>query len=114
MCVHRLRCAIRPAEFRLVTLEAYIDKYTSLVPFLADTPTGTPVSDAAPPELTSGALSLQTAVVFDAAPIGKSFGQVLIDVVKTTAYKVGDTVVAQFVGANPRVRPRALRYSASR
>jgi len=84
------------------TLEAYIDKYTSLVPFLADAPTGTPVSDAAPPELTSGALSLQTAVVFDAAPFGKSFGQVLIDVVKTTAYKVGDTVVAQFVGANPR------------
>ncbi|KAJ7499885.1 Neutral/alkaline nonlysosomal ceramidase [Mycena latifolia] len=84
------------------TLEAYIDKYTSLVPFLADSPSGTPVSDAAPPELTSSAISLQTGVVFDAAPIGKSFGQVLIDVVKTTAYKVGDTVVAQFVGANPR------------
>ncbi|KAJ7683523.1 Neutral/alkaline nonlysosomal ceramidase [Mycena rosella] len=84
------------------TLDAYIDKYTSLVPFLADAPTGTPVSDAAPPELTSGALSLNTGVVFDAAPIGKSFGQVLIDVVKSAAYKAGDTVVAQFVGANPR------------
>ncbi|KAJ7740568.1 Neutral/alkaline nonlysosomal ceramidase [Mycena metata] len=84
------------------TLEAYIDKYTSLVPFLADSPTGTPTSDAAPPELTSGALDLNTGVVFDAAPIGKSFGQVLIDVVKTTAYKAGQTVVAQFVGANPR------------
>ncbi|KAJ6615452.1 Neutral/alkaline nonlysosomal ceramidase [Mycena sp. CBHHK59/15] len=65
------------------TLEAYIDKYTSLVPFLADSPSGTPVSDAAPPELTSSAISLQTGVVFDAAPIGKSFGQVLIDVAKT-------------------------------
>ncbi|KAJ7039381.1 Neutral/alkaline nonlysosomal ceramidase [Mycena alexandri] len=84
------------------TLEAYIDKYTSLVPFLADAPTGTPTSDAAPPELTSGALDLNTGVVFDAAPIGKSFGQVLIDVAKTTAYRAGDTVVAQFVGANPR------------
>ncbi|KAJ7124486.1 Neutral/alkaline nonlysosomal ceramidase [Mycena epipterygia] len=83
------------------TLDAYIDKYTSLVPFLADTPPGTPASDAAPPELTSSAISLQTGVVFDAAPIGKSFGQVLIDVAKT-AYKAGDTVVAQFVGANPR------------
>ncbi|KAJ6579640.1 ceramidase [Mycena vulgaris] len=88
--------------FGPATLEAYIDKYTSLVPFLADAPSGTPVSDAAPPELTSSAISLQTGVVFDAAPFGKSFGQVLIDVVKTAAYKVGDTVVAQFVGANPR------------
>ncbi|KAJ7476883.1 Neutral/alkaline nonlysosomal ceramidase [Mycena galericulata] len=84
------------------TLEAYIDKYTSLVPFLADTPSGTPVSDAAPPELTSSAISLQTGVVFDAAPIGKSFGQVLIDVVTSAAYQAGQTVVAQFVGANPR------------
>ncbi|KAJ6473129.1 Neutral/alkaline nonlysosomal ceramidase [Mycena sanguinolenta] len=83
------------------TLEAYIDKYTSLVPFLADSPTGTAQSDAAPPELQSDAISLQTGVVFDAAPIGKSFGQVLIDVAKT-AYSVNQTVSAQFVGANPR------------
>ncbi|KAJ6578582.1 Neutral/alkaline nonlysosomal ceramidase [Mycena sp. CBHHK59/15] len=84
------------------TLEAYIDKYTSLVPFLADSPTGTPASDAAPPELTSSAISLQTGVVFDAAPSGKSFGQVLIDVVTTSAYHAGSTVLAQFAGANPR------------
>ncbi|KAJ7983174.1 Neutral/alkaline nonlysosomal ceramidase [Mycena polygramma] len=84
------------------TLEAYIDRYTSLVPFLADSPSGTPASDAAPPELQSKAInSLQPGVIFDAAPIGKKFGQVLIDVA-TTAYKAGDTVVAQFVGANPR------------
>ncbi|KAF7326382.1 Neutral ceramidase [Mycena venus] len=101
--------------------EAYIDKYTSLVPFLTNTPTGTPASDAAPPELTSecdlssGILpfftiiwllsltqNIQTGVVFDAAPSGKSFGQVLVDVVKTTAYHAGSTVLAQFVGANPR------------
>ncbi|KAF7324309.1 Neutral/alkaline nonlysosomal ceramidase [Mycena venus] len=83
------------------TLEAYIDKYTSLVPFLADSPNGTPATDAPPPELQSSAISLQTGVVFDAAPIGKKFGQVLIDVAKT-AYTAGDTVFAQFVGANPR------------
>ncbi|KAJ7213245.1 Neutral/alkaline nonlysosomal ceramidase [Mycena rebaudengoi] len=81
------------------TLDAYIEKYTSLVPFLVSG--GTPTSDAPPPELTSKALSLQTGVVFDAPPIGKSFGQVLIDVAKT-AYHAGDTVIAQFVGANPR------------
>ncbi|KAJ6571882.1 Neutral/alkaline nonlysosomal ceramidase [Mycena capillaripes] len=88
--------------FGQYTLEAYIDKYTSLVPFLANTPSGTPSSDAAPPELTSSAISLQTGVVFDSAPIGKSFGSVLIDVVTTTAYHAGSTVLAQFVGANPR------------
>ncbi|KJA28727.1 hypothetical protein HYPSUDRAFT_33070 [Hypholoma sublateritium FD-334 SS-4] len=84
------------------TLEAYIDKYSSLVPFLADTATGTPASDPPPPEQTSKAISLQTAVVFDAAPIGKSFGQVLTDVNTNTAYQAGNTVSAQFVGADPR------------
>jgi hypothetical protein len=41
------------------TLNAYIDKYTSLVSYLADSATGTPVSDAPPPEQTSFAISLQ-------------------------------------------------------
>ncbi|KAK7053720.1 Neutral/alkaline nonlysosomal ceramidase [Favolaschia claudopus] len=83
------------------TLDAYIEKYSSLVPFLADSPSGSPQTDPAPPQLQSSAISLLTGVVLDAAPIGKSFGQVLVDVAKT-AYKAGDTVVAQFVGANPR------------
>jgi neutral ceramidase len=39
-------------------------------------------------------------VVFDTAPIGKKFGAVLTDVSKS--YSVGQTVSAQFVGANPR------------
>ncbi|KAK7471947.1 hypothetical protein VKT23_000053 [Stygiomarasmius scandens] len=88
--------------FGQYTLEAYIDKYTSLLPFIADDVTGTPASDAAPAEQTSKAISLQTGVVFDAAPIGKKFGDVLTDVRTTGAYRAGDTVFAQFVGANPR------------
>ncbi|KAJ7458594.1 Neutral/alkaline nonlysosomal ceramidase [Mycena latifolia] len=84
------------------TLEAYIDKYTSLVPFLADGPTGTPASDEPPAEQISKAISLQTSVKFDAAPIGKHFGQILKDVVTTARYHAGDTVFAEFVGANPR------------
>ncbi|TFK19427.1 ceramidase [Coprinopsis marcescibilis] len=83
------------------TLEAYIDKYSSMVPFLADNASGTPPSDAAPPEQTSKAISLQTGVVFDAAPIGKKFGDVLQNV-NSTPYRAGDKVAAQFVGANPR------------
>ncbi|THH07802.1 hypothetical protein EW145_g3130 [Phellinidium pouzarii] len=84
------------------TLESYIDKYTSLVPFLAENATGTPASDAAPAEQTSKAISLQTAVVFDAPPFFKSFGDVLTDVQTSSAYSAGQTVSAQFVGANPR------------
>jgi len=41
------------------TLDAYIDKYSSLVPYLADNATGTPASDAAPAEQTLKAISLQ-------------------------------------------------------
>ncbi|KDR69911.1 hypothetical protein GALMADRAFT_255768 [Galerina marginata CBS 339.88] len=84
------------------TLEAYINKYSSLVPFLADNASGTAASDPPPPEQTSKAISLQTGVVFDAAPIGKKFGAVLTDVKTTPAYHAGDTVSALFVGANPR------------
>ncbi|KAH9485768.1 Neutral ceramidase 2 [Psilocybe cubensis] len=88
--------------FGQFTLEAYIDKYSSLVPFLADNSTGTPASDPPPPEQTSKAISLQTGVVFDASPIGKKFGAVLTDVNTNAPYHAGDTVFAQFVGANPR------------
>ncbi|TFK45129.1 ceramidase [Crucibulum laeve] len=87
--------------FGQYTLEAYIDKYTSLVPFLADNASGIPASDAPPAEQTSKAISLQTAVVFDAAPIGKKFGDVLSNV-NSTPYSTGQVVSAQFVGANPR------------
>lgn len=83
------------------TLDAYIDKYSSMVPFLADNASGTPASDSPPAEQTSKAISLQTGVVFDAPPIGKSFGSVLTNV-NSTPYHAGDTVHAQFVGANPR------------
>ena len=47
----------------LVTLEAYIDKYSSLVPYLADEVPGTPASDAAPLEQTSKAISLQASLL---------------------------------------------------
>ncbi|KAF8726187.1 hypothetical protein AX14_007956 [Amanita brunnescens Koide BX004] len=83
------------------TLEAYIDKYSSLVPYLADEAPEMPASDPAPPEQISKAISLQKGVVFDAAPIGRSFGQVIRDV-NSIPYSAGETVYALFVGANPR------------
>ncbi|KNZ74462.1 Neutral ceramidase [Termitomyces sp. J132] len=83
------------------TLDTYIDKYSSLVPFLADNATGTPPSDLAPVDQTSKVISLQHGVLFDSAPFEKTFGTVLVDV-NTTPYHAGDVVSAQFVGANPR------------
>jgi neutral ceramidase len=41
------------------TIDAYIDKYSSMVQFLGDNASGTPSSDAPPAEQTSKAISLQ-------------------------------------------------------
>ncbi|KAL1940348.1 hypothetical protein VTO73DRAFT_8920 [Trametes versicolor] len=84
------------------TLDSYIDKYSSLVSFLSPSATGQPASDPAPPEQTSKAISLQTGVVFDAAGIGRNFGDVLTDVRTSSPYTAGQAVIATFVGANPR------------
>ncbi|EIN06637.1 Neutral/alkaline nonlysosomal ceramidase [Punctularia strigosozonata HHB-11173 SS5] len=88
--------------FGQFTLESYIDKYSELVTYLSPTVTSSPPSDPAPPEQTSKAISLRTGVVFDAPTIFKSFGDVLGDVKTDSAYHAGDSVSAQFVGANPR------------
>ena len=45
--------------FDLDTLDAYIDRYGGLVDYLAPGTAGTAPSDAAPPEQTSKAISLQ-------------------------------------------------------
>ncbi|KAF8922013.1 Neutral/alkaline nonlysosomal ceramidase [Mucidula mucida] len=74
-------------------------QYTLEAPFVGDSPSGTPASDAAPAEQTSKAISLQTGVAFDSSG-GNSFGDVLADV--KASYAVGQTVEVQFVGANPR------------
>ncbi|PCH35497.1 hypothetical protein WOLCODRAFT_80219, partial [Wolfiporia cocos MD-104 SS10] len=84
------------------TLEAYMDEYTSIVPYLAADAMGTPPSDPEPIDLTSKVISLQLPVIQDHPPLGKKFGDVLIDVNTSSPYQAGDTVVAQFIGANPR------------
>ncbi|KAG8791726.1 hypothetical protein FRC12_008258 [Ceratobasidium sp. 428] len=84
------------------TLEAYTDLYTKYAPYLADGATSAPPAGPTPEDLTKRAISLQTGVVFDAAPIGKKFGSVLTDVSTTTPYQRGQTVNAVFQGANPR------------
>ena len=80
------------------TLDSYIDKYGSLVSYLADNATGQPPSDPAPVDQTGKAISLRTGVVFDSAGIGHSFGDVQTDVRTTSTYTAGEAVIATFVG----------------
>jgi len=86
------------------TLDAYMDKYASLVSYLADNSTtgAEPPSDPAPPDLTLNPKSLRLPVVLDSPAFGHDFGDVLIDVPAGSIFKAGQTVWAQFVGANPR------------
>lgn len=54
-----------------------------------------------PPVNTNNSLSFITGVVYDNAPIGKSFGDIISNPSNQT-YRPGDTVNTTFVGANPR------------
>ncbi|KAJ9285607.1 hypothetical protein DTO021C3_6861 [Paecilomyces variotii] len=55
-----------------------------------------------PPVNTNRSLSFITPVVYDSAPIGKSFGDVVSSPSSDVTYGPGDIVNATFVGANPR------------
>ncbi|KAG9080339.1 hypothetical protein FRC06_006763, partial [Ceratobasidium sp. 370] len=84
------------------TLEAYMDLYTKYASYVTDEATAAPPTVSTPKDLAKRAISLQTGVAFDAAPIRKSFGAVLTDVSTTTSYKQGQIVTAVFQGANLR------------
>lgn len=87
------------------TLAAYINLTLTYLPYLgnendiADLPSIEP--GPSPPVNTNNSLSFVTGVVYDGAPIGKSFGDVISNP-KNESYGPGDTVNTTFVGANPR------------
>lgn len=64
MYVHHPRAASRANadEYSAGTLDAYINKYTSLVPYLSSTASGQPPSDPAPEDQTTKAISLQVCI----------------------------------------------------
>jgi neutral ceramidase len=87
------------------TLAAYINLTLTYLPYLGSAsdiaklptiPTG-----PSPPINTNNSLSFITGVVYDNAPIGKSFGGVVSNPAPVT-YGPGDYVNTTFVGANPR------------
>lgn len=81
-------------------LPAYINLTVSNMKYLAPDATGAPPVGPTPPDNRKTSLSFISPVVFDAAPIGKSFGQVTAQ--PSVSYTAGQVINATFVGANPR------------
>jgi neutral ceramidase len=85
------------------TLDAYLNLSVTLLPYLSPSLSASlPSLDPgpSPPINTNKSLSFITGVVVDNAPIFKSFGDQLT--APKATYTAGDSILAKFVGANPR------------
>ena len=84
------------------TLDAYLNLSTILLPYLESNSANLPSleSGPSPPINTNNSLSFITGVVVDNAGLLKSFGEQVT--APKTSYKLGDSISATFVGANPR------------
>jgi len=83
------------------THAAYVQNYVRLAQALV---TGTAYPPGpTPPDLSSQQISLLPGVVLDTAPVGKNFGDVIVDALPV--YSPGETVSVTFVSANPRNDP---------
>lgn len=84
------------------TLAAYINLTLTYLPYLGDAAALPDIATGpSPPVNTNHSLSFVTGVIYDGAPIGSSYGDILSDI-QGSSYRPGDTVNATFVGANPR------------
>lgn len=81
-------------------LDAYINLTVSNIGYLSPSATSSPPAGPSPPDNRDNSLSFITGVVFDAAPIGSSFGDATAQ--PAASYARGAVVNATFVGANPR------------
>ncbi|XP_071106095.1 neutral ceramidase B-like [Haliotis cracherodii] len=80
------------------TLQAYIQ---TLVGLAQDMTKGTPSPPGSdPPNLLDRQLSFLPPVIFDAAPAGKTYGDVVVDVQQE--YKQNSTVTVSFISGDPR------------
>ncbi|KAI0594655.1 Neutral/alkaline nonlysosomal ceramidase [Biscogniauxia sp. FL1348] len=83
------------------TLAAYINVTLSLVPYLSSSvSTRPPKGGPEPPDNSNRSLSFIPAVMRDAPPLFRGFGDIVQDVEKR--YRRGEAVTAKFIGANPR------------
>ena len=83
------------------TLDAFIHRTVSLLPYLGSSSSDTPDPGPSPPINTNRSLSFITPVVVDRPKLFHSYGDVLVPPAKTT-FENGDTVNVTFVAANPR------------
>ncbi|KAI9934202.1 hypothetical protein ASPWEDRAFT_108099 [Aspergillus wentii DTO 134E9] len=87
------------------TLAAYVNLTLTYLPYLGDSSKVARLPSIpfgpTPPVNTNVSLNFIPSVVFDNAPFGKSFGDVILSPEKAT-YGPGDVVNTTFVGANPR------------
>ncbi|PKK53789.1 hypothetical protein CI102_1432 [Trichoderma harzianum] len=81
-------------------LNAYINLTVSNLHYLQPSSTSNPSQGVLPPDNRQNMISFITDVVQDNAPLGKSFGNVLVQ--PNLTYNIGDVVNVTFVGANPR------------
>jgi neutral ceramidase len=79
---------------------AYIHLSEAFIGYLAAGNTSTAPVGPLPPDNVNNSLSFITGVVYDGAPIGSNFGDVLQQ--PAASYSIGQVVNASFVGANPR------------
>lgn len=81
-------------------LNAYINLTVSNMHYLEPESTGAPSQGVLPPDNRQNMISFITNVVQDNAPIGKSFGNVLVQ--PNPTYSIGSVVNVTFQAANPR------------
>ena len=82
------------------TLDAYINVTLSNLQYLDPTSNSYPPLGPLPPNNVNSSLSFIPGVIYDGTPFFKAYGDVTTDV--RPSYRIGDTVSATFVGANPR------------
>lgn len=82
------------------TLNAHINLTVSKIAYLSPSSSSDPAPGPDEPDTRDKALTLMTPVLFDNPPLFQSFGKVLQQ--PAASVRVGSTVSARFVGANPR------------
>ena len=84
------------------TLDAYLNLSVTLLPYLDTSAKNLPTLDPgpSPPINVNKSLSFITGVIVDNAQLLKSFGEQLT--APKATYRLGDSISAAFVGANPR------------
>ena len=83
------------------TLDAFIHRSVSLLPYLSSSSSKRPDAGPSPPVNTNKSLSFITPVIVDRPKLFHSFGDVLVPPAKSS-FRAGDTVSVTFVAGNPR------------